>query len=467
MQDERLRHLIQGASLAGFLLVAAMSIRAATLPYDFRAFYCAGSAINAGYDPYRVEPLRTCEYTGSVFGTPRKQGFAVPAPLPGYDIAAFRIIAALPYGTASLLWQLLLWGCVAGTVVAVWKLTGVAPAVLIAAFAFSDGFRGSVSGNLAPIAIVCIAFAALCASQRRYALATISMLLALCEPHIALGPLIAWILFIPSSRLIAFFAVLVLGMLTYATTGITLTAEFFREVLPRQILAEVAFEEQYSLTHLLHLAGVPDRTAILFGDLSFVIVLIVGIITAAKLRARFCDDAFLILIPVAYSLVGGPYLHAFQLPAALPAAFLLYTKAPRYRAILGASIIILAIPWIIAAQLQALQPFVALGVALLAWTFVDNPRIAAAVACGQLILMLGMAFWVTRFFDRPLPHVEIPGTAFVQDAWQPTVISEFSRHAPALLPLKTPTWFALGAIAWAAFAAAKGVRGESREGVSR
>ena len=444
-------------------MVAAMSIRTATLPYDFRAFYCAGSVINAGYDPYRVEPLRTCEYTGSVHGISKKQGFAVPAPLPGYDIAAFRIIAALPYATASFLWQMLLWLCVAGTIAAVWKLTGVAPAVLIAAFAFSDGFRASVSGNLAPIAIACIAFAALCASRRRYILATISLLLALCEPHIALGPLIAWCIFIPSSRLIAFCGALALGMLAYAAAGITMTAEFFQEVLPRQILAEVAFEEQYSLTHLLHLATVPDRTAILLGDLSYVIFLIVGIVAAAKLRARLSEDAFLIVVPVAYTLIGGPFLHAFQLPAALPAAFLLYTKAPRYRGILGASIIILAIPWIIAPQLQALQPFVALGIALLAWTFIDNRRIAAAAACGQLILMLGLLFWEARSFQRPLPHVEIPGTAFVQDAWQPTVISEFSQHALALLPLKLPTWFALAAIAWAAFAAARGAQAEAGE----
>jgi hypothetical protein len=386
--------------------------------------------------------------------------------LPGYDLAAFRIVAALPYGTASLLWQMLLWVCVAGTVFAVWKLTGVAPAVLIAAFAFSDGFRGAISGNLAPIAIAFIALAALFASQRRHTLATISMLLAMCEPHIALGPLIAWCIFIPSSRLVAVFGVLILGMLTYATTGISLTLEFFQDVMPRQILAEVAFEEQYSLTHILHLAAVPDRAAILLGDLSFVGFLIVGIITAAKLRARLCDDAFLILIPVAFSLVAGPYLHAFQLPAALPAAFLLYTKLPRYRVLLGVSIMILAIPWIIAAQLQVLQPFVGLGIALLAWTFIDNPRIAAGAVCGQLILLLGMLFWVGRYFDRPLPHVYIPRTAFIQDAWQPTVISEFSRHAAALLPVKLPTWFALGAIAWAAFAAAKGAQSEPREGIS-
>ena len=262
--------------------------------------------------------------------------------MPGYDLAPFRIIAriAIRNGYASL-WQILLWACVAVTIAVLWKLTGAAPAVLIAAFVFSDGYRAVISGNLAPIAIACIAVAALCASQRRRTLATISMVFAMCEPHIALGGAyrLDYFLF-PLHDGSHFFGVTFLGAVTYATTGITMTLEFIQDVLPRQILAEVAFEEQYSLTHLLHLASIPDHIAILLGNLSYAIsVLIVGTLTAAKLRARLREEAFLISsFRLRLRLSEAHISIAFQLPAAsCPPHSSYMRKFPRYRTILGAS----------------------------------------------------------------------------------------------------------------------------------
>ena len=68
---------MRGRRLGAFLLLVALGLLAIAalrdfarlgdaLPwnelYDFADFYCAGSAIDRGADPYRYEPLHRCEH---------------------------------------------------------------------------------------------------------------------------------------------------------------------------------------------------------------------------------------------------------------------------------------------------------------------------------------------------------------------------------------------------------------------
>src|SRR5579883_636545 len=56
---------------------------------DFRAFYCAARVAAHRADPYLTEPLRSCEV--AIGTTPffrKNPGVTIPAPLPGYAIAA-------------------------------------------------------------------------------------------------------------------------------------------------------------------------------------------------------------------------------------------------------------------------------------------------------------------------------------------------------------------------------------------
>jgi hypothetical protein len=438
-------------ALAGFLLVAVISVRASA-DVDFHAFYCGGVVVNAGRDPYRVEPLRTCEHGGSVHSPPLASGSVVPVPVPEYDLAAFRLFAQLPYQKALMLWEVLLWGFVGITIVAVQRLTAMSPAVITAAFLFSDGFLSSFQGQIVPFSIAGLALAALCASRRRHALAALSLPLVMCEPHIGLGALLALALLAPSSRWGVALCAGLLCLLTYAATGGAWTIEYVHDVLGRHISSEVMHDEQYSLTWLSRLLDAPERIAISLGELSYLITLAAGIAVAACLYRKRQDGVFLVTIPPAFALIGGPYIHISQMAAALPAALHLYARMPTLRRPLGWAILLLAVPWIAFSELQTVLPFLVLGIGLLAWTFIEDRRIALGTTVGSIALLVAAA--ATFHFNIPITRITVSPSAFSEDAWRLAVNALFSQHTAFFFPLKVPTWCGLLIIAWAAIKAA-------------
>ena len=89
---------------------------------DFVAFYCAGKIATSGADPYRVEPLRACEHALDSLGAAASASDVTPAPLPGYSLALFGLLARLPYSIALGVWYLVL---LASLCVAAWTLTRI------------------------------------------------------------------------------------------------------------------------------------------------------------------------------------------------------------------------------------------------------------------------------------------------------------------------------------------------------
>jgi len=438
--DPRISRMITITSIVGFLFTAATS-SAAIVP-DFRAFYCAGSAIVAKQDPYRIEPLRTCERSHGPKSFLLENGGVVPAPLPGYDLAPFALASALPYGSAMFLWLLLVWISAAISIWAVRSLTGMPLAVVVAAMLFSEGYSSAFSGNIAVFACTGIALAMRFCSQRRYTLAAGSVALAMCEPHVGLGAFLAMILFIPAARIPAALCAGALGALSVVTIGVAGTLEYLQEVLPRHALSEVTHNGQYSLTNLLHLAGVPDRAAVDVGALSYLLMLPLGIIVASRIRARLHDDAFLIGIPTAFTLIGGPFIHLVQIAAAVPAALFLYVKLPERRFALGCAIMLLATPWLGAPVLLTNAPFALLGIALLAWSFTSRMTTANfAMLAAVAILCVGSVTYHAPI--QPIMHIRLPPSAFSEDAWRICVRALLSQQTAFYIALKLPTWCGL------------------------
>jgi hypothetical protein len=90
------------------IIVLAISVRndveAIAARSDFAAFYCGASVSLAHRDPYAMSPLWTCEVSAV-----RSNGSAAaahvgidPDPMPGYTIALFAPLTALPYRQAAL-----------------------------------------------------------------------------------------------------------------------------------------------------------------------------------------------------------------------------------------------------------------------------------------------------------------------------------------------------------------------------
>ena len=71
---------------------------------DYRAFWCAGSVLLHGGDPYRTAMLLACEpapVNAALYVPPAH--VALPVPLPLYGLLGFVPFALLPYAAASLL----------------------------------------------------------------------------------------------------------------------------------------------------------------------------------------------------------------------------------------------------------------------------------------------------------------------------------------------------------------------------
>ena len=166
------------ALAAGVVLCAALTWTASLLwdyghdgpitnPTDFRAFYCAGAALDRGADPYRVEPLRSCERaTLASAGLRMDVRKFLPAPLPPYALLLFALIARLPYRLATELWFALGIMALLIAILAVQRLSGLRPFVVAIALFGSLGFASLVYGQIVPFVVAAIVVAALAARRK-------------------------------------------------------------------------------------------------------------------------------------------------------------------------------------------------------------------------------------------------------------------------------------------------------------
>jgi hypothetical protein len=393
-----------------------------TNPLDFRAFYCAGAAVAAGRDPYRVEPLRGCERaTVASAGLTMDPRRVLPAPLPPYALLGFAAVSALPYRIASEAWfaSILVALSVAICVVAV--LARLRPLPVAAAFFASLGTTSLAYGQVVPLAVAGLAVAALSARHgNRWGIAA-GCAVAAVEPHLALPAWIGLALAVPPAR-----APLALTGAALAAAsllaGPAVNLEYVAAVLPEHARSEVAaFGGQYSLTSLLWAWGVPPTAALAAGAVSYAVMLAAGVLVGRAAVARTGDPAFAVTVPVAAALLGGPFLHDHQLAAAIPLGLMLAGRLRvRGRAWTAAvaAVCLLAIPW------QSIAEFSA-GRALL-----PQHRVVATAAAAPPA-------------PRPDEIAEVPYAAFV-DAFADR---DDRRTRLEQTLWKLPSWLALAALA--------------------
>ncbi len=425
------------AIAAAVLLCAALTALASQLwdygrdgpvtnPTDFRVFYCAGAALDRGADPYRVEPLRTCERktlaSAGLHMDPRK---FLPAPLPPYALLLFALIASLPYRLASELWFALGIMALCVAIVAVQRLSGLRPVVVAVALFGALGFASLIYGQVVPFVVAALAVAALAARRGDGGVAALCAAVAALEPHLALPAWLGLWIFVRPSRVPLLLAGIVLFMLSPSAVG-NLNHEYFTAVLPQHARSELAsFGGQYSLASLLYAFGAGSDMALRIGSLSYVVMLGAGLWLAAVLQRRYADPAFAVVTPVAAVLLGGAFIHGHQMAAALPLGLMLaglLRGHAREQTCVIAAVVALAIPW----QTLAEVPFV---VAYLPAKPIvaAEPRLPAVR--GRDLAEVPYAAYIKAFADRNDPR-----TRLEQVVW------------------KLPTWFGLmlllGAAAW-------------------
>jgi hypothetical protein len=416
----------------------------------FGAFYCGGTVVRAGGDPYRVEPLRSCEQKLPGYSNYGIKGSVEPVPLPGYAIAPFCLLSLLPFKTAFVLFSALSMLATIVAVLALAAVTGLTPLLIGAALLLGDLFHNLYFGELPPLVIGALALAGLFVSRRRYRSATAALGVALIEPHVVLPAVIAVGVALPAIRRPLLYLAGALFALTLIVTGLPGAIDYLARVLPEQAAAELPASDQFSFSWLLNFLGASDSVALTLGSLSYIISASVGTALAVLLARRFADPAFLVYIPPAIAMIGGSFLHDIQIPIAVPAALLLLARAGAPNVVCVA---LLAVPWLQLDRLVEVAAPVVTGT--IVWehgvrqTRFRRAGATFAAALAILLLIRGLQHLDDRAFRPagPAPaSIVREGDAAenASESWFRYVrASGYGTSSPQSVAEKVPLWGAL------------------------
>jgi hypothetical protein len=424
--------------------------------FDYHAFACAGAIARTPGDPYRAEPLRTCEHRAAPFRKDLAR-LAVPAPLPGYALAPFAILGRLPGWLGGGLWLALslLGAAVAGR--ALIRLSRLPPAVVWSALALPM-LTSLVLGQLVPFALGALCLAAVALERGRFGLAAGAVWCAMIEPHVALPAVVALAIFVPRARVAVGIGAAAAALLSLALLGLGTNLEYLLHVLPAHAASELANEEQYSLAYLLHRLGAGDGLALGIADVWYVVAIALGLWLAERLVHRGAPRALYVLLPAGVATIGGPFVHIAQLACALPAALVLAGRvAPRARAP-ALAVVMLAVPWGAFGSLLAGAPLVAVAVAVLVAELLRaRPLVAAVAGLGAAAFVVALALHLTPRPDAAAALAAVKGGGLLAEAaWKAYIANGFHANAALFGWAKLPTLVGLGLMLGTALVAALG-----------
>ncbi|HMF29466.1 MAG TPA: glycosyltransferase family 87 protein [Candidatus Cybelea sp.] len=439
-----------------FSLVAFWRFSSGSLLSDFRAFYCAGQLSLHAIDPYRQEPLYSCEARQVAPILWHAVGHVTdPAPLPPYALALFVPLSLLPFAVAAVTWTLVLVAAWVAVIVALRILTGYPWSALVAAVLFAATMSLSL-GQLAPVAIALTTVAALLLYYERPVWAGAVTALALVEPHVALPSCIAVFLAVRRSRLPLVFVALALAAVSMLF-GAQRNIEYVLYVLPAHALSDVPDVGQYSLTVLAHVLGLSDGGAAHAGTLWYLIIGALGIATACRVAKRLAFQPLVVALPVAFAVFGGPYVHWQQVAGAIPAALLLASRERRASPLLTAAIVGLAVPWLYAVGWGFLIPGAVAVLGIIVWELCKRRPVVMAVtiaAAFAILLLLNHALSNTS--PSPPFAIAVSPNAWADESWGAYVRARIPIGSGLLFWLHVPTWCALAGVVASGMRAAWG-----------
>ena len=314
------------AGLTSALVVLFLKTPRGIVGYDFLAFWCGARAVLAGANPYVTAPLHACEVANAPALFLNFPNLTVPAPLPPYALALFGPLSYLPFVVARALWWLLLVACVLMEARLIQRLTKRSYAFGFAACGLALTGPVIVQGALAPLPIVLLTAGALALQNARWWRGSALVAAAMIEPHMALPAALAVFFFLPRTRLpLATFG-FVAGALAFLAVGPQIFVSYFTAVLPVHALSELDNLGQDSLTALLHHLGVADALALHAGSAQYAFVVVLAIVVAGRLARREHDTAWLVLLPAAFAMIGGEFVHLSEIAMAIPLAAVLAVR---------------------------------------------------------------------------------------------------------------------------------------------
>lgn len=430
--------------LAGFVLTvsARLAFKDHFLLGDFRAFYCAGSAVLHHTSPYGATFIRTCEATPAglrgLFTAAK--GEILPSPVPGYVAAAFLPFALLPYPVAAAVYVALTL-LVLGLAMRTFREFGLAPpATIIVALSILMCDVTLPVGELPPFALLGIALLCVGLRSHRSRLVIVGTALAMFEPQIGIAIVIVLVM----TRAFAVEAAVtcvVLALISLAAIGLHANFEYVRVVLPQHVLSELPSINQYTISWAVAMLGGSDGFAIGLTRVTYALSLLGIAVLATTPFARQRTDIAVLCAP-AVAMIGAPFVHLDHLLLAIPAAFALAElRQNRWVATIIACALAESIVRIFVAPVFLSVALVI--AATVAWTIYRRPRpVLVAVAlsfayitlCAILILKTGLDLRAA-----PLTHTLRP----TQEFWAIYVRHHWEALAWPLWLIKAPPWVAL------------------------
>lgn len=425
---------------------------------DFHAFWCAGSAIAHGADPYRAAALAACEHTSAPWGLySAPAGLAVPAPLPPYALALFALLSQLPYPAAACVWFTLLVAAAWGGIALSSRVLRVNRAVAAWMFLLPATVLWIPFGEATPLAFLGAALAAYALQRERWSICALGLAVLAIEPHLALGAWVCVALFAQRARAPLAVAGLALVATAFAVhSGIFI--EYLRDVLPLHALAEVPRPVQYSATWLLDAIGFSPSIALLAGSATYAASIAVSVFVAMRLQRRWNDRSVLVFAPLAASVIGGTFVHSSEIALALPFAALAATREQgRLAAAAAVACGVLAVPWLQGGPQQTIV-LVGAGVcAALVLLLNENSKLALGTLAGSAALAAALILAHrgagAAHQPRTFPVAQTQGE-LASASWGRYIWREQSAVTPADWLGKVPTWLALLTLAALAAAAA-------------
>ncbi len=398
---------------------------------DYRAFWCAGSILAHGGNPYLGAPLVACEYAAQWFHPYGAAHVAIAAPLPGYALLPFAALSLLPFGVSATLWLV-------GSLAALWfsivtlaQLTSRDHASCAAFLVLPALVLWLPYGEVVPFALAGSLLVAKGLREDRTVPVVCGLTVLTIEPHLAAGVWIAVAIFARRSRFALTVVAAVLSGVWFALANAG-PAIYLREVLPLHALSQVPADSQYSITWIAHALGFADTAAIAIGSVSYVFFTAAATIIALVLVKRSGDAALLPLFVIAGEVTGGSFIHESQIAAAVPVTLWFSPFAT----------VLLAVPWLQLPREALLIPCAACVAALVAHYRGFSKRGSVAFGLGALLALIVLASLLQRsvFTPRTFPSQSSLASA---DAGR-YIWSHFANTGIETWLRKVPAWTALG-----------------------
>ncbi len=412
---------------------------------DFSDFYCAGAALNRGRSPYTYEPLHSCEQRiGALIFVRQNPTLVIPAPQPPYDFLPFALLARLPFPAALTLYTaaivLLILGAAAGL-----TLLRIPWVLAVAAFAIPAIYVEMAAGQVVPFSLLFLVAAAAALRFQRYVLAGVMAALVAVEPQLGVPVAVTVFLYAKEARLALAATAIALALAGCWVVTPAGFWDYLSRTLPAHAGSESAWPFQYSLTYALHFFGVPAGIAQIVGTLSFVATFAIAVWASPRLAAALKRSELLVFFPAMAVVLGGPFIHNVEIPAAVPAAIILAIEMRgTSRIVSGVALCAIVLPWL---QLWGTKRLFAASILTCA-IVLFRLGFSLPMVLGTLIAFAAIIFALERNPPPAAPaseRVAFNAADLASRAWQ-RITPTFHYQGLEWLLVKMPTWVGLLAV---------------------